>query len=470
MFAIEIPDGSECGTLPHSDRVFHEALADGGKRYHVKNSAGGDYDIVHVDNDSLKIVVPAYAAYVDTDSSAFPSYAVYDEYDKGSICLRLFDGISKLVFEELNEYTIMTAKVALMYTGVDVYCRDERILWFTGSCDSSRIHVQDELPEYEKGEVVYIQKEPPLSGMSDDFGHLSALYAFHNLFVLQWLTGGKPLNRFQYVNFQLLDFGGIGRVLISAKNFESAFQSVGLKTAINSEKLGKFRVQMLNRYFDLDLSADGAAGDNTLEVPKTAYLHLHITAFMSRMPQEMDVNILSRRFRDDLDEYYDALFKGKKVLGILIRGTDYVVNFSDSNRRMATVEEMVPTIYQWLEEDRYDCIFLATEDKDVLAKMRGEFGSKVLVVAQERHSVSEFTTSAVISDLEKEQTTKEEYDAVVEDNTINYFYAVYLLSKCSSFMCSGQCNGYDMVRDFNEGGFDRIYKFQVGMTESSQTK
>ena len=131
---------------------------------------------------------------------------------------------------------------------------------------------------------------------------------------------------------------------------------------------------------------------------------------------------------------------------------------------------MVPTIYQWLEEDGYDCIFLATEDKDVLAKMRAEFGGKVLVVAQERHSVSEFKTSTIITELEKEQATGQEYDAVVEDNTINYFYAIYMLSRCSSFMCSGQCNGYDMTRDFNVGGFDRIYKFQAGVTGSGKAE
>ena len=218
--------------------------------------------------------------------------------------------------------------------------------------------------------------------------------------------------------------------------------------------------------------ADGANVENTLKIPESAFAHLRITYFANlySMQNKMDVSILSRKFRTDLDEYYNAVFGSKKVLGILIRGTDFVVNFSDIARRMATVEEMTPLIYQWLEEDGYDCIFLATEDKDVLAKMRNEFGSKVLVVAQERHSVSEFKSSTIISELEKEQATGQEYDAVVEDNTINYFYAVYLLSKCSSFMCSGQCNGYDMVRDFNEGGFDRIYKFQVGMTESDQTK
>ena len=37
----------------------------------------------------------------------------------------------------------------------------------------------------------------------------------------------------------------------------------------------------------------------------------------------------------------------------------------------------------------------------------------------------------------------------------------YLLSRCDSFMCSGQCNGWDVVNDFNGGKFQRSYKFSV---------
>ena len=84
-------------------------------------------------------------------------------------------------------------------------------------------------------------------------------------------------------------------------------------------------------------------------------------------------------------------------------------------------------------------------------------------MAQERHSVSEFRQGQIISDLEKELFSEEEYDKQIEDTTINYFYALYMLSRCDSFICSGQCNGWDVVNDFNEGRFKRSYKFHVGV-------
>ena len=65
--------------------------------------------------------------------------------------------------------------------------------------------------------------------------------------------------------------------------------------------------------------------------------------------------------------------------------------------------------------------------------------------------------------LEKAEKSGSEYEDTLEDTTINYFYALYMLSRCDSFMCSGQCNGYDMVCRFNENRFDRVYKFAIAL-------
>lgn len=42
----------------------------------------------------------------------------------------------------------------------------------------------------------------------------------------------------------------------------------------------------------------------------------------------------------------------------------------------------------------------------------------------------------------------------VTDTTINYFYALYVLSKCDGFLASTLCNGVNIVRAFNEGRFE----------------
>ena len=48
------------------------------------------------------------------------------------------------------------------------------------------------------------------------------------------------------------------------------------------------------------------------------------------------------------------------------------------------------------------------------------------------------------------------------DTTVNYIYAIYLLSRCDGFIASGQCNGVDMVLSFHETRFENFYRFASG--------
>ena len=54
---------------------------------------------------------------------------------------------------------------------------------------------------------------------------------------------------------------------------------------------------------------------------------------------------------------------------------------------------------------------------------------------------------------------EEDYNAFLEDSTVNYFYALYMLSRCESFMYSGQCGGIVMTKSLSEKGFKRMYCF-----------
>ncbi|MBR4383611.1 MAG: hypothetical protein IKP64_08640 [Selenomonadaceae bacterium] len=185
------------------------------------------------------------------------------------------------------------------------------------------------------------------------------------------------------------------------------------------------------------------------------------TYHASKFDIEIDENILTENFRAEMDEYADAVLGSHNVLGVLIRGTDYILSKMGGVRQMATVDDMLPMIREWIDADGYDLIFLATEDQDILERMKKEFGSMIRVVSQVRHSVRDFQNLKLLSDLEKKE--QEDNVGIAEDNTVNYFYALYLLSKCQSFMASGQCHGWNVVNSFKQGEFKRRYKFQVGL-------
>ncbi|MBR3746256.1 MAG: hypothetical protein IKN27_04775, partial [Selenomonadaceae bacterium] len=127
------------------------------------------------------------------------------------------------------------------------------------------------------------------------------------------------------------------------------------------------------------------------------------TYHASKFDIEIDENILTENFRAEMDEYADAVLGSHNVLGVLIRGTDYILSKMGGVRQMATVDDMLPTIREWIADDGYDLIFLATEDQDILERMKKEFGSMIRVVSQVRHSVRDFQNLKLLSDLEKKE-------------------------------------------------------------------
>lgn len=298
---------------------------------------------------------------------------------------------------------------------------------------------------------------------SGDFRSISLIPLFNNVFIWQWLTD-IPLADVKYVEVGLGMVAGIGAILAHYTRINNAFKNLGWKTVLKRDST-RYKDDMLEQYFNLDVACEESDETNTIYVTNT--VPLVPTHFVARCNADFDDSILSDTFIQELKEYEEAVIGDRRLLGILMRGTDYVVSKMTGARKMATVDEMLPMIHAWMDEDQYDAIFLATEDQDILDVMRKEFKGKIRVIAQERHRISDFKDVALISELEKQEKSGEEYEAALEDTTVNYFYALYMLSRCESFMCSGHCNGWDVVNAFNHDKFKKKYKFQVGVEEKS---
>ena len=455
MFVIENVSTENRKTLMHSENVFHEALDGGEERYHVKDEKNGDYDLVYFENESFNPYLPGYS-----DNKRIPDYLSYDENQTESLVLDMYRPYCALSCEEVNEYTVVIAKVLIKLLDYDVYFTDKTALRFI---DSEKLHIVEKLPEDKN--VFYIQKQWNTGLRDGIFNHLSAPYAFHNMFLFQYILEGKDIKNIKYLSFQMSEVGGIGAVLEYANRFSAAFGKIGIKVIFTDDKVGRFKREMISKYFNTGSLAEDANENNTIYMKGLMTTHLITSHFIQSQKSDMDTSILAEDFRRNMDEYFDAVFGGKRVLGVLIRGSDYITTGLSGSRKQATADEMIPEINRWLEEDGYDIIFLATEDSDVLNRMKAEYGNRVKAISQERFSVGDFKDILFIYEYEKNNAKGEEYDNSVEDTTINYFYALYLLSKCESFMCSGQCNGYSTVLAFNGGRFKREYKFSVGVAQ-----
>ena len=146
---------------------------------------------------------------------------------------------------------------------------------------------------------------------------------------------------------------------------------------------------------------------------------------------------------EDADEENKAEVEDDS-LSALFRSLDPVPSLSREIRRCILSEEEI-----------------ADDASPALKRIRRQ-----IALSQERIKLSDLRENELISTYEKEHS-EGMYEEKLEDTTINYFYALYMLSKCDSFVCSGRCNGSDIVLSLNNGRFSNCYKFSVGVTTNS---
>ena len=371
---------------------------------------------------------------------------------------------SKIEIESADEYSAAVAKIALKHTDIPLFYADERLEWFLG--ETEQMHRVESLPEELDKKALRITPGPFDMGYTKrDWSKLGSVAAFQNIFLWQAFTAGKS-GPFKYVEAELSNVTGIGGILSHMSMISNTCAGKGFVAYLRPD-CTRYPEELLCKYFHLNPKPDDATEENTifikdLAIPTTSWI-------CNQFPANFDESILDETFAAEMSEYAEAVIGNKKTLGVLARGTDYVTNNLGDDRIHAKPAHMIPEIKKWIQEKGYEKIFLATEDKDIYDAFLEEFPGKVTVIAQERHTVSEFKEkdTSLIFELEKKLNTGKAYEDALEDTTVNYFYALYILSKCDAFMCSGQCNGWDVVRSFNKGRFEKEYKFAVGIDKNA---
>ena len=452
-------------TLKHSINVFHDALAEvnnGETHFHVVDPDGKipDYDLTYTDNMMLfPEQVRGIIAKISNGGRVYAEFSDYDETSKDTLCLEFLENFDRIELEAVDEYSIGITRVALLHTDMHIYTPDDRISWFFP--DEERIHIIEELPENREKTILRVTPSPFEMGYSKkDWSYLASIAAFQNMFFWQAFADGRK-GPFKYTEVVLTQITGIGGILSILSQVGNATAKKGLHTFLRPG-CTRYPEQLLCRYFKINPKPEDATEKNTLVIG--SLLPIFTTCwYASQFPANFDESVFDEGFAAEMKEYADAVLGGRKTLGVLARGTDYVTNDLGADRIHANVDQMIAVIHEWMDEGGYEKIFLATEDKDNYDRIIAEFPGKVIAVAQERHSISEMKkkNSTLIYEFEKKINSGKAYEDALEDTTINYFYALYILSRCDAYLCSGQCNGWETVRSLNGGRFERERKLLV---------
>lgn len=88
---------------------------------------------------------------------------------------------------------------------------------------------------------------------------------------------------------------------------------------------------------------------------------------------------IKKELIEDMQAEYNQLTNGRtRVLGVLARGTDYLALRPHNHPIMPTVEELIADSKDLIKKYQCDGVFLATEDKSILARFKEEFGDTVM--------------------------------------------------------------------------------------------
>ena len=465
MLSISKRSEEDYVTLNHSDNIFHDALAEvknGETHFHVVDSEGRvpDYDLEYIDNMMLfPEQVRGLILKMSSSGRVYGEFLDYDETNKDTLCIEFLENFDKIEIEAIDEYSVGITRVALLHTDKHIYTPDERISWFFP--DEERIHIVDALSSEREKTTLRITPSPFEMGFTkNDWSYLATVACFQNIFFWQAFADGKK-GPFKYVEVVMSQIAGIGGVLAILSQVGNAMAKKGLDTFLRPG-CTRYPEQLLCRYFKINPKPEEATEENTLTIG--ALLPIFKTSWYGcQFPANFDESILDEGFAAEMKEYADAVLGGRKILGVLARGTDYLTNNLGSDRIHANVDQMIAIIHEWMDEGGYEKIFLATEEQANYDRIRAEFPGKVIAVAQERHTVAEMKkkNSTLIYEFEQKINSGKAYEDALEDTTVNYFYALYILSRSDAFLCSGQCNGWDTVIALNGGKFERTRKLHV---------
>jgi len=165
-----------------------------------------------------------------------------------------------------------------------------------------------------------------------------------------------------------------------------------------------------------------------------------------------------------LEKEFQCILEGKNnVLGVLCRGTDYIMKKPENHPIQPEPQEAIEIAEKIISERKCPYIYLATEDSKIYEMFRTRFGSMLLSNNQLRFNSGDFNGKNVF--LSEVPKNRRQYDAY--NTGLEYLSTLYLLSKCSCFFggITGGTIGVLCMTD----GFEYEYLYYKGLYPSKRS-
>ena len=123
------------------------------------------------------------------------------------------------------------------------------------------------------------------------------------------------------------------------------------------------------------------------------------------------------------------LFKGSRnVLGVLLRGTDYVARKPRNHSIPPKTEDAIKDVKLFDKKNKYDWIFLTTEDSNIRQKFIDAVGNKVKCFLNKRKILYNYETKKLLA-YHIDSKRNLEYNKI-------YLLNIIIISKCLDFLAA----------------------------------
>ncbi len=163
---------------------------------------------------------------------------------------------------------------------------------------------------------------------------------------------------------------------------------------------------------------------------------------LAKYKQEFKSNIhFNTETQCFMENAFDKIIGGKRCLGVLARGTDYLDCHPKGHPVQPEPLVLLKKAEEVMRKFDYHYLFLATEDKRIHDVFNKHFGERLLFNNQKL--LSSMSNTKYISQLNDKDGLKSEKDI------LNYLSSLYILSKCNAFIggCTAGTIGAYMMSD-----------------------
>ncbi len=173
------------------------------------------------------------------------------------------------------------------------------------------------------------------------------------------------------------------------------------------------------------------------------------------------------KFIIEAEKYYKEKFYGKRVLGVLARGTDYLNKKPKGHPVQPDMDQIICKCKEFLDKYKCDCIYIATEDSGIYSCMEKEFPDKLFSYQNKRYHLEgdAYLSDSLnrIADVDKNMSESGDnklFDTIYDRNS-QYLVSLLILSK-ADYLIAGATSGTYGTLLFTEG-FKDIFIFDEGV-------